>query len=299
MDTKKMAIFLEAVKVGSLKKAAEKLNYTQSGLIYLMNSLENEWGGIKLLNRTSKGVCLTKEGVILEPYIRKIVESENELMSKIQDIQQGGTRKLRVGAYPIYACGDLPAAIKKFLRDNPENEINIRVATNKEIVKLLQEDEIDIAIGEEVALKDISYVPLLQYETYAAVPEDFHVDGEDGISFEELKMYPLLFSVYNQVSNQIEKLMERENPYKIHVDSGDGSALLQMVNEGMGIAFLSSLYLKECPEKVKMYPLNPPIMRELGVLVKKENMKSPLIKAFIPYLKEKTGVKDRKVKAAV
>ena len=47
MDTKKIAVFLEAVKMGSLKKTAEKLNYTQSGLIYLMNSLENELGGLK------------------------------------------------------------------------------------------------------------------------------------------------------------------------------------------------------------------------------------------------------------
>ena len=45
MDTKKLSILLATIQAGSLKKAAEKLNYTQSGLIYLVNSLEEEIGG--------------------------------------------------------------------------------------------------------------------------------------------------------------------------------------------------------------------------------------------------------------
>ena len=78
MDTKKLAVFQEAIKNGSLKKTAEKLNYTQSGLIYMMNSLEDEFG-IHLLNRTTKGIELTQEGILLEPYIKKIVDCEEEL----------------------------------------------------------------------------------------------------------------------------------------------------------------------------------------------------------------------------
>lgn len=286
MDTKKMAIFLEAVKTGSLKKAAEKMNYTQSGLIYLMNSLENEWGGMKLLNRTSKGVCLTEEGTLLEPYIRKIVENENELMAILNEMQQIGTKKLRIGTYPIYACGDMPKVVKAFLKEYPDNDITIRVATNKELMRMLQEDEIDIAIGEHPADDEFDYIPLFQYETYAAVPKTYRMEGEEGVTFEQLKQFPLLFSEYNQVSNQIEELLEKENPYKIHIDSSDGSALLHMVNEGMGIAFLSGLYLKECPEKVDMFPLKPSVRRELGVIGKRNRMKTPLVKSFVPYIRK-------------
>lgn len=287
MDTKKIAIFLEAVKVGSLKKAAEKLNYTQSGLIYLMNSLENELGGIKLLNRTTKGVHLTEEGIILEPYIRKIYEGETELFNKIDEIQGRGLQgNIRIGAYPVYACGDLPGVIKRFLSAHPENDITVHVATDQELPGLLQDGDIDLAIGEAGLLKNTEWMPLMEYEIYAAIPEAFSLEAEENVTFDVLKDYPLLFSSYNQVSNQIEKLLERENPYKIHVQSGDGSALLHMVDEGLGIAFLSSLYLKECPETVRMCPLDPPIRKELGVLAKAEKMNTPLIKAFLPYLKK-------------
>lgn len=286
MDTKKIAIFLEAVKLGSLKKTAEKLNYTQSGLIYLVNSLENELGGVKLLNRTTKGVCLTEEGMALEPYIRELFERENELLSKIHEIKSEGTRKIRIGTYPIYACDSLPGVIKTFLTDYPENDITIQVATAQDLPKLLEADDIDLAIGEAGLMKDVEWVPLMDYEIYSAIPQEYEIEEEESVTFEELKNYPLLFSSYNQVSNQIEKLMERENPYKIKVESSDGSALLHMVSEGLGIAFLSSLYLKECPPTVKMRPLDPPIRKKLGVLAKEEKMKSPLLKAFLPYLQQ-------------
>lgn len=285
MDTKKLTILLEAIKVGSLKKAAEKLNYTQSGLIYLMNSLENELG-IHLLNRTTKGIQLTQEGRILEPLIRQIVDSEEALVEKIGDIQKGGTRKLRIGAYPIYACYCLPGVVKDFLSDNPQNEISIRVATSSELPKLLKDDEVDMAIGEMEMTDDVEWTYLMDHEIYAAMPKKLLGEPPEAVSFKMLKDYPLLFSSYNQISNQIEKLLDHQSQYKINVHSDDGSALLRMVEEGLGIAFMSSLYLNECPETVAMLPLDPPIVRELGVLVKPKNMDSPLIKTFLSYLQE-------------
>lgn len=294
MDTKKLTILLEAIKVGSLKKAAEKLNYTQSGLIYLMNSLENELG-IHLLNRTTKGIQLTQEGEILEPLIRRIVDSEEELMEKISDIQKGGTRKLRIGAYPIYACYCLPGVMKEFLHDYPENEISIRVATSKELPKLLKDDEVDVAIGEMGLVDGVEWTYLMNYEIYAAMPAKLLEETPESVSFDMLKDYPLLFSTYNQISNQIEKLLNHKNQYKINVHSDDGSALLKMVEEGLGIAFMSSLYLNECPETVTMVPLEPPIVRELGVLVKHKNMDSPLIKNFLSYLQDMEGFSPENV----
>ena len=64
MDTKKIMLLLDVVKIGSLKRAAEALNYTQSGLIYQINSLEQEIG-VPLLVRNHRGVSLTAAGAAL------------------------------------------------------------------------------------------------------------------------------------------------------------------------------------------------------------------------------------------
>lgn len=288
MDTKKLAVFQEAIKNGSLKKTAEKLNYTQSGLIYMMNSLEDEFG-IHLLNRTTKGIELTQEGILLEPYIKKIVDCEEELTKVIADIHKEGTKKIRIGAYPIYACHYLPTIMKSFLVDNPENEITIRVATADNLSKMLEEDEVDLAVGEKGLIKNTDWIFLMKYEIYAALPQTIKLaDDVEAVTYDLLKDYPLLFSSYNKVSEHVEEMLGtgKEKPYKINVASEDGSALLSMVEEGLGIAFLSSLYLRECPDTVRMLPLDPHITRELGVILKPEKKKSVQIKKFIEYLQK-------------
>lgn len=286
MDTKKLAVFQEAIKNGSLKKTAEKLNYTQSGLIYMMNSLEDEIG-VHLLNRTTKGIELTQEGLLLEPYIRKLVACEQELTKVIEKVKGGGTRKIRIGAYPIYASNYLPGIMKAFLKANPENEVTVRVATAENLSKMIEEDEVDIAIGEKGQLKNTEWIFLMEYEIYAALPKYIRLEEDaEFVTLEFLKDYPLLFSHYNKISEHIEELIVEENPYKINVASEDGSALLSMVAEGLGVAFLSSLYLWECPEGVRMLPLNPHVTRELGIFFKPEKKESVQIKKFLTYLQD-------------
>ena len=54
----KLYSFLKVAEVGSISKTAEQLNYTQSGLTYLLNTLETDIG-LQLLKRDHKGVTLT------------------------------------------------------------------------------------------------------------------------------------------------------------------------------------------------------------------------------------------------
>ena len=44
MSLKKYRAFVETVDLGSLTKAAEKLNYTQPGISHMILSLEGEFG---------------------------------------------------------------------------------------------------------------------------------------------------------------------------------------------------------------------------------------------------------------
>jgi DNA-binding transcriptional LysR family regulator len=54
MDDKKLYALLEAVRSGSLSKAASELGYTQSGLTQMMNSLEDELGCCLLVRRLQR-----------------------------------------------------------------------------------------------------------------------------------------------------------------------------------------------------------------------------------------------------
>jgi len=292
MDTKKLSILLEAVNIGSLKKAAEKLNYAQSGLIYLINSLEEELG-VQILNRTPKGIGFTLEGETLEPLIRKIVDDEEELKQKVAELHEYGARKLRIGSWPIYACYYLPVAIRKFLGENPGTDINVRVGVMEELIKNLEEDNVEFIIGPKTNVKNSIWIPLMEYEIYAAMPASSPFPDGYSVSFEELKDTPLIYSNYNNISDEIAEQFSLEQVNKIEMSSSDGSALLRMVEEGLGTAFLSEMYLRECPDTIKMFPMNPPIIRELGITMKEKKKKHPMVKAFIPYIYDYHNKKDK------
>ena len=54
--------FIKTVECGSFTKAAQVLNYSQSGISRMIGDLEKEWK-ITLLERSRGGLCLTSDGL--------------------------------------------------------------------------------------------------------------------------------------------------------------------------------------------------------------------------------------------
>ena len=73
MDTnlQKYQAFVAAVELGGFSKAAERLNYSQSGISRMVADLEKEWG-IVLLERDRGVVHLTSEGMRILPFAREL-----------------------------------------------------------------------------------------------------------------------------------------------------------------------------------------------------------------------------------
>ena len=113
MDTVKFKAFIECVNRGSVTAAAQELNYTPSAVSQLITSLEKELG-VKLLNRSQKGVTLTPEGREIAPAIRACLASEDEVFQLASDIRGITTGTLTIAAYPSAAIIWLPGIIRRF-----------------------------------------------------------------------------------------------------------------------------------------------------------------------------------------
>ena len=61
MNILKYMAFIKAVEYGSFTRAAEVLNYSQSGVSRMIHDLEKEWN-ITLLERNRAGIRLTSDG---------------------------------------------------------------------------------------------------------------------------------------------------------------------------------------------------------------------------------------------
>ena len=95
-NIQKYQAFVETVNEGSFTRAAEKLNYTQSGISRMVSDLEKEWN-ITLLERKKNGLRLTSDGLSLLPYARRLCEEYERLQMQVDGLNGLETGFIRIG----------------------------------------------------------------------------------------------------------------------------------------------------------------------------------------------------------
>ncbi len=285
MDTKKIEAFLTTIELGSMNKAAEKLNYTQTGLLYMIKTLEQELGA-QLLIRTPQGVSLTKAGEELKPIMEETVSSGNRLVRRAGAISDRHRKALRIGAYPVFMRFQMPAAINSFMEDYSDTDIDLRTGAEEDLLRWLADGSIDIAIGEPPRKKEFNWIHLTDDEIFAAIPIKVDDSHKERLRIEDLAHYPIIFSGSNPFNHAIEALLtSKVMPLsRVKVTSLDSSILLNMMENQKGIMFLSHLYSRECPDSVNMHPLEPAVIREIGIITKNKAPLAEPAKRFMDYL---------------
>ena len=86
MSITKYQIFLKTAACGSFSKAAEDMNFTQSGISHAINSLEEELG-VKLLSRNRGGVVLTADGRSVLPQVEKLCAAHHAMMQTVESLK--------------------------------------------------------------------------------------------------------------------------------------------------------------------------------------------------------------------
>ena len=96
VDSKKVKAFLAAKNLGSLTRAAEALNYTQSGMTHMMNALEKDLG-VTLLHRGRNGVSLTDEAHSLLPHLTAFAAAADALEAELERLRSAKPLCIRIG----------------------------------------------------------------------------------------------------------------------------------------------------------------------------------------------------------
>ena len=117
-------IFLKVCETGSFSKAAEALNYTQSGISQMMAGLEEELG-VQLFARINRGVTLTDNGTRLLPYIRELANQKTRLRQAAFNINHKVEGKLRVGSISSITTLWMPEVVHYFKEHYPKVKIEI------------------------------------------------------------------------------------------------------------------------------------------------------------------------------
>lgn len=145
MDINTFIYFNNVVDLKSISKAATACHISQSALSQKLNKLEETFG-VTALERSNKGVNLTKEGETIYKYSQKITELysqlENELINN-NNIQNN----LIIETNNLYASYILPQVINRSSEKYSNFTYNLIYKYNANIYSDLINKHCDIAIG--------------------------------------------------------------------------------------------------------------------------------------------------------
>lgn len=266
MDSKKLAAFLAVQRIGNLTKAAESLNYTQSGMTHMMNALEKELG-ITLLRRGRNGVSLTPEGIRLLPKIQRLVDASIDLNNELNAIKEQHISHIRVGAYSSMAQHWLPEIVRRFRLELPNVVVDLQMVAMAEIYALLHAGELDCAFVSYQANEfsgGLEWIPLHNDELVAILPGDYP-KPEASFPVTTFEGQEFLMPA-NGFDRDITPVFTRSRVQpKIQFTNLDDPAIISMVEHGLGLSILSELVMRNREDNVLAVHLSPPSFRELGI----------------------------------
>ena len=100
MYNPQLETFLKVANAGSFNKAAEESYITPTAVIKQINSLENTLG-LKLFERTHRGLKLTKAGESLYQDAKYIIQYCNDSVIRAKNAMQEDNNIIRIGSSPI------------------------------------------------------------------------------------------------------------------------------------------------------------------------------------------------------
>ena len=138
-------VFYYTAKLQSITAAAKELSITQPAVSQSMKQLEGLLG-VKLFNRTSKGIRLTSEGELLFPYVELGYESIILGERKIKELLNLEDGEIRIGASDMTLKYYLLPYLEKFHSMYPKVKVIVANNPTPETLNSLSNGKIDFGI---------------------------------------------------------------------------------------------------------------------------------------------------------
>ena len=282
MNILKYMAFVKTIEYGSLTKAAEALNYTQSGISRMIKDLETEWG-ISLLERGRSGVSLTSDGIKLLPQLKRICNEQEILLTQIEELHDIQSGMIRIGTFSSVATHWLPNMIKIFQKDYPKIDFELLLGDYTEIESWILEGRVDFGFLRLPTKAELETVFLEQDRLMVVIPENHPLADCDKFPINELMNSPFML-LEKGAKAEIAEIFEKHNiKPQIHFTTWDDYAIMSMVENGLGISILPELILQRIPYRIIPKELEVPAYRSIGIAMREKKSLSLAAKRFIDY----------------
>ncbi len=280
--------FLLLSKTENYADAAQGLFISESALSRHIMALEKELG-VELFVRSSRGIALSDAGSAFIPYAKRVISALDEYSNHVSS--KGFKHKLTIGfVHSITSYGVMNHLIN-FRNSNPDISMLFTEGDSETLCQKLKNDECDFAFFYEYKFlnaSDLEKYCIKVEKMCIAVPADSEYANCASLSLQQVKNEQFIMQSQNGALFKYSMQLMKKAGVKPLISTYTESRhyLLELVSQGLGISLLEKeRFAGECPENVKLIPLDPPAHRTL-YLFRRAGELSPAKKRLLNFIKE-------------
>ena len=240
MELRHLKYFHAVAEELSFSRAAERMHVVQPALSRQVAALEQELG-VKLFDRTTRGVQLTAAGRALKDRVDAILPTLDEALDITRLTASGEIGRLEIGYIAAAMWSILPAILAEHRRRHPRISFRLHeLIMGGEPLDPLLEGSLDVAFVRPVAVfRTITFEPLLREPFVAVLPEGHPLAASERVDLAELadERFVLMSRTGYPGSHELYERACRDAGFvPAIVDEGDSPNALYMVASGFGVA---------------------------------------------------------------
>ncbi len=296
IDFRHLETFSRVAELKSFSKAAEDLFLTQPTVSGHILSLEQSLS-LRLFDRTSKEVRLTKAGEVFLKYASKILLFRKDLLNALSEFSQGIRGELSLGASTIPGEYLLPKLMGNFKKEHPHFIISLKIADTKEIIQYILQDDVEFGIiGAKLNHSSLHYEKFEEDEIIVVAPSDHHLTRKKRVPLEELLNEPWIIREEGSGTQiAVEKALRKKGrslkQFNVAMEMGSTSSVKEGAKAKLGLAFISGRAVEEELNQGFLSRIDvvgiEPIFRQIYIVMHRGRTLSPIGMEFLRFLKRK------------
>jgi DNA-binding transcriptional LysR family regulator len=260
-DLRQMRYFAAVAERGSFTGAARELHVAQQAVSQQVKALE-QLLGVTLLERSSRRVKLTPEGVVFLADCRRVLAGADHAARRVQAAARGEAGTMRLAYTLVSAFDTVPVLLARLDKKYPLLKVEAREVFGIDVAALLRDGVCDVALAPLTSYSDDLRQRTIRREVVRVAVGEHHRLGDweqidlGSLRNETLELWPreMAPGYYDAIiaachSAGFEPKVDRH---------GAGSTVWGYIADGRGVGLVVSSLIEQLPRGVKLLDVAPP-----------------------------------------
>jgi DNA-binding transcriptional LysR family regulator len=240
LDLLTLRVVIAVAESGSISAGSDRLQLAVAAASARISALEAALG-IRIFERSPRGVELTAAGHLLVQRGRELVADADQLASDLRGWSLGLAGHVRLLANASALLQVLPARLEAFLRTHPLIRVDVEERISPEIAGALLEGRADVGIVDRLTpSQGLEFLPFFSDHLCLVVPRDHALAGAGGLRLADLmEQNFIVLAGANALSTRLFNAAAALGAsVRVRMQMRSFDAACRMVAAGLGVAVL-------------------------------------------------------------